>query len=276
MRRIIVPFSDAKLDDITVAVTTNLASHLQARATALLALTDFGSLPVRGYHPVLPGWEKIIDDTRRIAERRVQQLGERLEALPKSDEGRAPITLLAKYGDEEVHLRYGALTHDLVLFVRRQGEVDEPLPVSSLMKSTLETSGRPTFIASGELAPDFNDRVAIAWNGSVEAARAVTAALPFLHRAKEIRIITFETARTSADDAEDLLAYLGAHGLAATTLSEEVFDSVGGALLEACEEIGAGLLVMGAYTHSRLRQTLFGGVTHHVLEHAPLPLFMAR
>jgi nucleotide-binding universal stress UspA family protein len=276
MRRIIVPFSDPKLDDTTVSVATDIAARFDARVTALLVLTDFGSLPVRGYHPVLPGWEQIIEDSRRDAERRIKEVRERLEALPKTHDGREPLTLRARYGDEETHLRYCALTHDLVLFVRQARDADEPLPLSGLMKSMLEASGRPTFIASGELAPDFNDVVAIAWNGSVEAARAVTASLPFLRKAREIHIISFETPRTAADNAEDVLAYLDAHGLTAKTLTGEAFKSVGEALLNSCEQVGAGLLVMGAYTHSRLRQTLFGGVTHHVLENARLPLFMAR
>ena len=270
MRRIVVPFSDPQLDDTTIAVATRLATQLDARVTALLALTFLG------YHPVLPDWETIIEQSRRDADRRIQDVRERLDALPRTGEGRPPLALRFRHGDEETHLRACALTHDLVLLVRRRLDAGGPMPVTGLMKSMLEASGRPIFIASGALASDFCDTVAIAWNGSVEAARSVTAALPLLHQAQDIRIVAFETARTSADDTDELLAYLDAHGLSARVLIDTVVGSVGEALLERCDRIGAGLLVMGAYTHSRLRQTLFGGVTHHILEHTRLPLLMAR
>lgn len=124
------------------------------------------------------------------------------------------------------------------------------------------------------------DVVAIAWNGSSEALRAAHAALPLLHRARRIVILHGEQ-RSPAGMAAwqppfDLDSYLLRHGLRAESLMVQgsMEDEVGAALLHAAGEIGAGLLVMGAYGHTRFREWVLGGVTRYVLTNAGLPLFL--
>jgi len=75
----------------------------------------------------------------------------------------------------------------------------------------------------------------------------------------------------------DLAEYLSWHGIRAHPLAGSNDDyAIGAALVSAASEQKATLIVMGAYTHSRLRQSFLGGVTRHLLAHAPVPLLMSH
>jgi len=135
----------------------------------------------------------------------------------------------------------------------------------------------PADAAAGDPAPD---TVAIAWNGSTEALRAAHAALPLLRRARRSVILRGEQhppARLAAwRPPFDLAGYLLRHGVATESRSIVGADEegVGAALLHAAGELGAALLVMGAYGHARFREWVLGGVTRHVIEHAGIPVLL--
>lgn len=276
MRSILLPLCEPALDRHALAVGADLADRMDAQVTALLPLTDFASLPVFGHYPHTAGWDEFIEGTQASAERREVEVGQALKEHERTSGSSTGLVLRTEYGNDDAVVSRAALTHDLVLFARQSSDEDDPLPTSSLLKTTLETAGRPVLVVTDQLAPGFAKAVAIAWNGSVEAAHAVTAAMPLLRRAERVDVLTFATSRTQASGAKELLGYLARHGVAAEAHVHEPELSVGEELVEEVESLSADLLVMGGYTHSRLRQTLFGGVTHHVLENARLPLLMAR
>ena len=121
------------------------------------------------------------------------------------------------------------------------------------------------------------DRVMIAWNGSLEASRAVFGALPLLLLASRVSI--FAAPQYDIDDVDpaDLAEYLSWHGIRAhPVVGPKDEHATGAALISAAREQQATLIVMGAYTHSRLRQSFLGGVTRHLLAHAPVPLLMSH
>jgi nucleotide-binding universal stress UspA family protein len=275
MRRILAPLCEPDLDRHALEQATKLGSKLNARVTALLPLTDFASLPVYGHYPLTAGWDELVQHLHGRAERREAEVRQLLREMRPAGDADAPVTLRVQYGNDDAVVSRAALTHDLVVFARPASE-DEDLPASSLLKTTLESSGRPVLVVTGDLAPDFARTVAIAWNGSVEAAHAVTAALPLITRAETVHVLTFATSRTDASAADDLIAYLACHGVEAQAHVDEPEMSVGEELLMETETLSANLIVMGGYTHSRIRQTLFGGVTHYMLENGHVPLLMAR
>jgi nucleotide-binding universal stress UspA family protein len=137
-------------------------------------------------------------------------------------------------------------------------------------------TGRPVLVAGLAEAESHCERIIVAWNGGAEAARAITAALPFLAAAE----VTVVTVRGERDDGErglsDVAEYLAWHGVVARTHAVITRAPVGEALLEAAVAVGADLVVMGGYSHSRLRELILGGVTRHMLEKAALPLLVAH
>jgi nucleotide-binding universal stress UspA family protein len=117
----------------------------------------------------------------------------------------------------------------------------------------------------------------IAWNGSVESARAVAASLPLLKLATSVVVLTQAEGGPASADAPAMADYLAWHGIKATAVTCEARQTgVGAQLLGEVEQRKASLLVMGAYTHSRVRQMVFGGVTKHVLANARVPTLMAH
>jgi nucleotide-binding universal stress UspA family protein len=138
-------------------------------------------------------------------------------------------------------------------------------------------SGRPVLIAPQTAPTTIATRMCLGWNGTAESASAVFAALPWLQRAEAVRILSAEGYQRRGPAAPDLAAYLALHGVHAEVfMFQSVGNSVGAGLLAAAREFGCDLLAMGAYSHSRLRQLILGGVTRHVLENARLPVMMNR
>jgi nucleotide-binding universal stress UspA family protein len=114
---------------------------------------------------------------------------------------------------------------------------------------------------------------------SPECWHAVSAAIPFMQLAKLVRVISVDRDASSRQASQaEVLAYLRCHGIAATgqVVAPEL-RSVGDTLLAAAAEHDAGLLVMGAYSHSRLRELLLGGATRHILKNASArPVLLAH
>jgi nucleotide-binding universal stress UspA family protein len=101
--------------------------------------------------------------------------------------------------------------------------------------------------------------------------------MPFLREAATVTIVTVAEHAGPASPAGDLETYLAWNGItAATTVIQAPSSHAGEELLRQARQSGADLLVMGAYTHSRLRQLIMGGVTRHVISNAPLHVLMCH
>lgn len=118
--------------------------------------------------------------------------------------------------------------------------------------------------------------VLVAWNGSAEAAFALRLARPLLAQAGAIHLVTV------GDPGPGITATAAAGWLARHGLAADIHDwpakgrRISAALLNAATELEVALLVMGAYGHSRLRETVLGGVTREIIAMAPLPLLLAH
>lgn len=130
--------------------------------------------------------------------------------------------------------------------------------------------------ATGEIGK----RVMIAWNGDIEAMRAIRAALPILMEAEMVEITMVEPARHPADRADPgtgLLAMLTRHGVPAElAMVAQTTHRVSDTLMRRATDIGADLIVMGAYGHSRFRERLIGGATRDILQDCKLPILMTH
>lgn len=142
-------------------------------------------------------------------------------------------------------------------------------------------SGRPVLVVPYIGAPATTGRrVVIAWNGGREAARAVGDALPLLRRAETVWALSIGrgAGETAASPASELGAFLADHGIRATPKELTAGDDISASdlLLSLLSDLGADLLVMGCYGHSRVREVVLGGMTRGILGHMTVPVLMSH
>jgi nucleotide-binding universal stress UspA family protein len=174
-------------------------------------------------------------------------------------------------GDRSQLLAEAARTTDLILARRAKvGDMTAP----DVLDQLVTAAGVPV-LALPPGSEDFGRTVLVGWNGSPEAARAAHDALPFLEAAKRVILCAVgEQAKTSLDAAA---AMLRRHGINVQPHKvDEPDGNAGEVLLDQAAAHAADLLVMGAYGHTRLRETVFGGATRHVLREATLPVLFAN
>jgi nucleotide-binding universal stress UspA family protein len=168
-----------------------------------------------------------------------------------------------------------ALLSDLVVF---SGARSETAPsMKATFEAVLLKSRQPILLAPAESAGPIGHNVAIAWNSTPEARNALGAAMPFLENAVAVHLLIAASARTDADAVDRARDYLAWHGIGSEVHIVEADDEpVGAALTHEASAIGADLLVMGGYGHTRLRERILGGVTHHIVNRPELPILLAH
>ena len=204
------------------------------------------------------------------------------------------IKFIADDGDPAaIAVRAGRL-HDLVVIGQWNAEDSGSTP-ADLSYRMLMGAGRPVLFVphSGDFQ-ECGTRVLVSWNANRESARAVSDALPILLRASFVEAIQFSSNSAGADDDErlgGLSAYLAAHGIKAETtrqvppnpsISERILSptnvdaSFAEMLLSHAADLGADLVVMGGYGHSRGFELILGGMTRTFLASMPIPVLMSH
>jgi nucleotide-binding universal stress UspA family protein len=121
----------------------------------------------------------------------------------------------------------------------------------------------------------------VAWDDSREAARAVSDALPLLRRAGQVQVVSWNEAGTEADTRlnermDALRQWLTWQGVPAETRVETTAVSISDAMLSRAADLGADLVVMGAYGHSRWTERVLGGATRGLLTSMTVPVLMSH
>lgn len=194
-----------------------------------------------------------------------------IEILPRGEvppRDRVSLTWHEEKGKQAEILAHFGRCADLVAVA--QPDRSAGLGFNTLYAALMQT-GRPVLMCPPGDGPESPlAHVAIAWNGSTEAARAVALGIDLVQKAEKVTVVTVgETPRGASVD--ELCGYLAARGIAAGREMLPAKGDIGAAILSACGRVGATMLLMGAYSHSRGREALLGGVSHHVVEHARLP-----
>jgi nucleotide-binding universal stress UspA family protein len=169
---------------------------------------------------------------------------------------------------------------DLVVLGRSDRVMEQPH--TDTIEETLLHAGRPVLLAPAQVPELLGEAIAVGWNGSAQAVRALVASLPFLSAARAVSIIAIggkenekERETAAAVSAVDYLAW---HGIVAKHRSVEPLAGVGPGeqLLATARDEGADLLVMGGYGHSPWREFLFGGATREIVGASMLPLLLSH
>ena len=167
---------------------------------------------------------------------------------------------------------------DLLLLGRPAARGEEGGAPSGFLETAILDSGTPALVVPALRFPGpIGTRVLVAWNGSLPSARALRGALPLLERAEQVDVVSWAAAPPAAPFSRlDVVAFLKRHGIAARAHLRAPRRSIGDALAALAVELGADLVVMGCYGHSRARERLFGGATRSALATLPIPILMAH
>ena len=164
---------------------------------------------------------------------------------------------------------------DLSIIARPDDEV--AVEWKSTIEALLFESGRPILLVGDEVPSVVGDRVVVAWNGSVEAARSVAMSEALLLNSSEVVVVTVAGATVPGPSAKQLVAQMCARNIPARAETIERGEAtVGGAFLDYVEDFDADLLIKSAFTQSRFRQWVFGGATKEIISTASIPVFMCH
>jgi nucleotide-binding universal stress UspA family protein len=148
-----------------------------------------------------------------------------------------------------------------------------------ITQTALFQSGHPILIVPYVQKAGFKlDRVLILWDGSLAATRAIVGAMPFLHRAHQIDLVSIVGERDLREElaGADMVKHVSRHGLIAQPTLLQMIDDVTATILNYMSENMPDLLVMGGYGHSRFREIVLGGATRGILQSMTTPTLMAH
>ncbi len=283
IKSIVVPLTGIAEAKNVVAVALNLARHFDAALTGYDAVPEpelfvdqgaFGTMAA-GYEEIYKINLKLAND-RRIAAKRMFEAACKSAALPVSARLNSKGTSAAWSSTEKI------ASGDIFMLMRCADLIVSKLPSQEhqfadldLLEKCVFATGQPVLAVPQGGGTTFSGRTAIAWNGSVEAMRAVKGALPLLQLGKGVEIIQVGDVPTA--DAELLAIYLGRHGIKAKIQNlKDQKRRTGQLIFNAATDANCELLVMGAYTHSPMREFILGGVTRYMFDNANIPVLLAH
>lgn len=173
---------------------------------------------------------------------------------------------------------------DLIVLSQDRARHQAPVTlehVAHLPEHVALHGARPVLV----VPPGYNNAVipgtaVVGWDGGIQALRAISAALPLLQRAENVQLAIInpdQRAELHGDQpGADMALYLARHRVRVEVVRERTTSTEGEALMALARDSGAGLLVAGAYGHSRYREWALGGVTRELLERATVPLIIAH
>ena len=276
MKNVLVPLHDSDcleaMLEAAALVAETFDSHIEGfrvrqDSNAILAADDLGAAS--------PALLENFDREEAERARRARDLFDRFMRSRAQTGGTRITASYVQANASETDIGSHGRLFDLIVVGRpTRGRSSAPMGV---LEAALFESGRPLLVVPPAAPQTLGRTIVIAWNGSTETARTIAFAMPFLHRAERVVVLTIEGGTVAGPSGEEVVEKLLRHGLTVHALTAPAGRrSVGEAILAETAALGADLLVKGGYTQSRLRQMIFGGATSHILAEAQLPVFMAH
>jgi nucleotide-binding universal stress UspA family protein len=187
--------------------------------------------------------------------------------------------------DESANLAVPRLGRCADLIIAGQDDVEDPESyiASHFQENLIMSAGCPVLLMPHvDLTPSIGKHVVVAWDGSREAARAVHDALPFMRSAKNTTVLTIKPAKNKRVDnyvrAANISAVIARHGIEVRAVDIESDEdvSIGKTLLSYALDLGADLIVMGAYAHARWQELVMGSPTRTMLQSMAVPVLMSH
>jgi nucleotide-binding universal stress UspA family protein len=271
-RTILVHIDSTKHSEYRSTIAATLAREFCGR---LIGSVLTGAPPLR--FPVGPAYRAAQPESDPAATERAL---DRFEAIARGV-GAGAIERRSLAEDADIGLCMQARYCDLVVIGQSCLRAAPPAQEPDLPHVVVLHSPRPVLVLPAKPAASLpGKQITVAWNGSNEAARAISSALPLLQRARMVHLVVFdadlEPDTHGQDPGADMAAYLAHHGVPVQVSNARGGRDEAGALLSFAADHASDLIVMGAYGRSRFRQLMLGGMTCSMLETSPLPLWMAH
>jgi nucleotide-binding universal stress UspA family protein len=278
IKSIVVSLNDVNRLESTLGFTVSLAKRFEAHVMGVYVIPAVQVYPSIGFEAV----PQVFDGHRVFFKEREASVQAAFENAMKND-GR-------EFKFESVEAREPSVASGFLRFVRRADLAVVSVPAAEtsggieadFIETILMSGGRPVIALPREGSCVFSpDHIVVGWNGAREATRAVFDALPLLRLAETVRIVIVDPQKDP--EFRDRVAginiseAMSRHGIRAVAESyaTEGLDH-GEALLRKAKDTGAGMIVMGAYGHSRLAEFVFGGATRFVLDHLDRPVLFSH
>ena len=274
IRSILVPLDGGPGNPVLLRTALDVARVFSAHLDALHVRADSRDIaPMFGEG--MSG--QMMEEMIASAERAVDADAKAIETLFREVAGANDLAhWLISDGREDEHVAWRGRLADLIV-IQRSGPEGSPMRELTLSAALFET-GRPVLVLPpAYLGGALGRSIAIAWNGTAQAARAVHGAMAFITRAAEVHVLTCESTRTKVTAADELANYLKRWGVSAQVHAFPPLESnVGAAILAEAVKAGADMVVCGAYSHARLMQAVLGGVTTEMMADATLPVLFSH
>jgi nucleotide-binding universal stress UspA family protein len=275
-KTLLVSLNEIERLDALLEITLKLAADQRAHVLGLYVIPAPAVYPAVGPY-VVP---EVFDGLTRYFEEQSKGTRAKFEALIKRRGVPGTwleVKALAPVISETVS-EVGRIA-DLVVVSEANREGKNGVEVD-FVENVILGLGRPVLVVPGRTAALDPAQIVCGYNGSKEAARAIHDALPILRNAKDVRVVWVDPPKDrelAAPPGADMAESLQRHGVKATA---QAVESNGAnpaeAVMAKAREVGAGLIVMGAYGHSRIREFVLGGATRHALSNLAVPLLMSH
>ena len=261
-KTVMVSLALDRSNDACLAVAGDLAERFEARVVGIAASDIRPSL----YFAEGGSAREVLDEEATAIRKRLSELEAEFRTSvskrAKSVEWRSALTLPIPY------VMQHARAADILVVGARPEVIVDPL-VAMDPSDLVMQAGRPLVVVPPAVQWLDLRSVLVAWKDAREARRAVFDALPILAAAKDVTVVEIPEQHTERADAlshvEDVAAWLRVHGVAANTVvSENSAGTVAEQLDRIAANVGAGVVIAGAYGHSRFREWILGGVTRHL------------
>jgi nucleotide-binding universal stress UspA family protein len=220
--------------------------------------------------------EQGIARARAAAKATEAQIARRLESESLSWGSRSAVAQVGAIPDIVGH---AARFSDMVVIGKPYGKGKDP-EEGAILEAALFEGRVPVLIVPGATAPDFARRIVLGWNQTAEALSAARAALPFLTAAEAVKVVMVAPGRHGRDESDpggEISRWLSRHGARVeAAVLPRTLPRIADTISRYAMDEQANLIVMGAYSHSRFRESLLGGATRDMLADAVMPVLMAR
>jgi nucleotide-binding universal stress UspA family protein len=274
IKNILIAYGGSESSDAALEFALHIRDKYDAHLTGLLAY-NFAPVNVN-----VSSW--IPDDMResiRVEQKRVVKgIEERFQQKTAENPAQDKIHWISKSGEGDATVAQYSRLFDITVIGRYDavhGEDNQELHPDKIAM----ISGSPVLLVPREFdVTTFNEHAVLAWDGRRAAARALSDAMQILKTKSLVTVITVgeENAELSVPGM-DVETALQRHGIKTELHKlEKGGKSISSRILEYLDEAQPKLLVMGAYEHSKFRQSIVGGVTSNVLKNAKLPILISH